>query len=57
VARTCLGNRNDSTSRLKAAETATSFQKFHSPPWTKPEDEKSSERKWEKYEESVGTPE
>ncbi|XP_064282262.1 leucine zipper protein 2 isoform X3 [Passer domesticus] len=56
VAKTCLGNRNDSTSRLKAAETGTSFQKFHSPPWTTPEDKKSPEKKEKKYEESVSTP-
>nr|XP_030129171.3 leucine zipper protein 2 isoform X2 [Taeniopygia guttata] len=48
VAKTCLGNHNNSTSRLKAAETETSFQKFHSPPWTKPEDEKSPEKKEKK---------
>ncbi|XP_036240203.1 leucine zipper protein 2 [Molothrus ater] len=57
VAKTCLGNRNDSTSRLKAAETGTSFQKFHSPPWTTPEDKKSPEKKEKKYEESVSKPE
>ncbi|XP_039581042.1 leucine zipper protein 2 isoform X2 [Passer montanus] len=57
VAKTCLGNRNDSTSRLKAAETGTSFQKSHSPPWTTPEDKKSPEKKEKKYEESVSTPE
>lgn len=28
VAKTCLGNHNDSTSHLKAAETETSFQVF-----------------------------
>ncbi|XP_030129171.4 leucine zipper protein 2 isoform X2 [Taeniopygia guttata] len=48
VAKTCLGNHNNSTSRLKAAETETSFQKFHSTPWTKPEDEKSPEKKEKK---------
>ncbi|NWS91908.1 LUZP2 protein, partial [Toxostoma redivivum] len=57
VAKTCLGNHNDSTSRLKAAETETSFQKLHSPPWTKPEDKKSPEKKEKKYEESVSTQE
>ncbi|XP_071275550.1 leucine zipper protein 2 isoform X2 [Agelaius tricolor] len=57
VAKTCLGNRNDSTSRLKAAETGTSFQKFHSPPWTTPEDKKSPEKKEKKYKESVSKPE
>ncbi|XP_054491705.2 leucine zipper protein 2 isoform X2 [Agelaius phoeniceus] len=57
VTKTCLGNRNDSTSRLKAAETGTSFQKFHSPPWTTPEDKKSPEKKEKKYEESVSKPE
>ncbi|XP_050831238.1 leucine zipper protein 2 [Serinus canaria] len=57
VAKTCLGNRNDSTPRLKAAETGTSFQKFHSPPWTTPEDKKSPEKKEKKYEESVSKPE
>nr|XP_054491705.1 leucine zipper protein 2 isoform X2 [Agelaius phoeniceus] len=57
VAKACLGNRNDSTSRLKAAETGTSFQKFHSPPWTTPEDKKSPEKKEKKYEESVSKPE
>ncbi|XP_059704135.1 leucine zipper protein 2 [Haemorhous mexicanus] len=56
VAKTCLGNRNDSTSHLKAAETGTSFQKFHSPPWTTPEDKKSPEKKEKKYEESVSSP-
>ncbi|XP_053835179.1 leucine zipper protein 2 [Vidua macroura] len=57
VAKTCLGNRNDSISRLKAAETETSFQKFHSPPWTKPEDKKSPGKNEKKNEESVSTPE
>ncbi|XP_057243566.1 leucine zipper protein 2-like, partial [Malurus melanocephalus] len=55
VAKTCLGNRNASTSRLKAAETDTSFQKLHSPPWTKPEDKNSPEKKEKKTEESVST--
>ncbi|XP_005522618.1 PREDICTED: leucine zipper protein 2-like [Pseudopodoces humilis] len=53
VAKTCLGNHNDSTSRLKAAETETSFQKLHSPPWTKPEDKRSPEKNEKKYEKSV----
>nr|XP_026652259.1 leucine zipper protein 2 [Zonotrichia albicollis] len=57
VAKTCLGNRDDSTSRLKAAETGTSFQKFHSPPWPTPEDKKSPEKKEKKYEKSVSKPE
>ncbi|XP_015485801.1 leucine zipper protein 2 isoform X2 [Parus major] len=57
VAKTCLGNHNDSTSRLKAAETETSFQKLHSPPWTKPEDKKSPEKNEKKYEKSVSTQE
>ncbi|CAN8213562.1 unnamed protein product [Coccothraustes coccothraustes] len=56
VAKTCLGNGNDSASRLKAAETGTSFQKFHSPPWTTPEDKKPPEKKEKKHEESVSTP-
>ncbi|XP_066043566.1 leucine zipper protein 2 [Chamaea fasciata] len=55
VAKTCLGNRNDSMSHLKAAETETSFQKLHSPPWTKPEDKKSPGKKEKKYKESVST--
>ncbi|XP_071895257.1 leucine zipper protein 2 isoform X3 [Anas platyrhynchos] len=58
VGKTCLGNRNNSTSRLKTAETERSFQqKLHSPPWTKPEDKKSSERNEKKNEESVSTKE
>ncbi|XP_035184961.1 leucine zipper protein 2 isoform X3 [Oxyura jamaicensis] len=58
VGKTCLGNRNNSTSRLKTAETEISFQqKLHSPPWTKPEDKKSSERNEKKNEESVSTKE
>ncbi|XP_017581878.1 PREDICTED: leucine zipper protein 2 isoform X4 [Corvus brachyrhynchos] len=64
VAKTCLGNHIDSTSRLKAAETDTSFQmlfsplqKLQSPPWTKPEDKKSPEKNKKKYEESVSTQE
>ncbi|NXE90564.1 LUZP2 protein, partial [Menura novaehollandiae] len=57
VAKTCLGNRNNSTSRLKAAGTETSFQKLHSPPWTKPEEKKSPERNEKKFEESVRTQE
>ncbi|NXC02995.1 LUZP2 protein, partial [Orthonyx spaldingii] len=44
VAKMCLGNRDDSTSHLKAAERETNFQKLHSPPWTKPEDKKSPEK-------------
>ncbi|KAM7034948.1 leucine zipper protein 2 isoform 2-T2 [Acridotheres tristis] len=55
VAKTCLGNHNDSTSRSKAAETETRFQKLHSPPWTKLEDKKSPEKNEKKYEESVST--
>ncbi|XP_062350751.1 leucine zipper protein 2 [Cinclus cinclus] len=55
VAKTCLGNRNDSTSHLKAAERETSFQKLHSPPWTKPEDKRSPEKNEKKYEESFNT--
>ncbi|XP_058699619.1 leucine zipper protein 2 isoform X2 [Poecile atricapillus] len=57
VAKTCLGNHNDSTSRLKAPETETNFQKLHSPPWTKPEDKKSHEKNEKKYEKSVSTQE
>ncbi|XP_016154528.1 PREDICTED: leucine zipper protein 2 isoform X2 [Ficedula albicollis] len=57
VAKTCLRNHNDSTSRLKAAETETSFQKLHSSPWTKPEDKKSPEKNENIYEESVSTQE
>uniref|UniRef100_A0A663EU87 Leucine zipper protein 2 n=1 Tax=Aquila chrysaetos chrysaetos TaxID=223781 RepID=A0A663EU87_AQUCH len=57
VGKTCLGNRNNSTSRLKTAEAETSFQKLHSPPWTKPEDKKSPERNEKKIEESVSTKE
>ncbi|XP_064019148.1 leucine zipper protein 2 isoform X2 [Pogoniulus pusillus] len=53
--KTCLGNRGNSTSHLKTAETETSFQKLHSPPWTKPEDKKPSERKENKMEESIST--
>lgn len=30
-------------------------QKLHSPPWTKPEDKKPSERKEKKMEESIST--
>ncbi|RMB98164.1 hypothetical protein DUI87_25645 [Hirundo rustica rustica] len=52
VAKTCLGNRNDSKPRLKAAEAETSFQELHSPPWTKPEDKKPPEKKEKKYKES-----
>ncbi|NXM84469.1 LUZP2 protein, partial [Oenanthe oenanthe] len=57
VVKMCLGNHNDSTSRLKAAETETSFQKLHSPPWTKPEDKKSPEKNENIYQESVSTQE
>ncbi|NWW98796.1 LUZP2 protein, partial [Caloenas nicobarica] len=57
VGKTCLGNRNNSTSRLKTAETETSFQKLHSPPWTKSEDKKSPERNEKKFEESFSTKE
>ncbi|NXG38917.1 LUZP2 protein, partial [Dromaius novaehollandiae] len=57
VGKTCLGNRNNSTSHLKAAETETSFQKLHSPLWTKAEDKKSPERNERKFEESVSTKE
>lgn len=31
------------------------LQKLHNPPWTKPEDKKSPEKKEKKYKESVGT--
>ncbi|NXY37977.1 LUZP2 protein, partial [Pomatorhinus ruficollis] len=55
VAKTCVGSGKDSTSGLKAAGTERSFQKLHSPPWTKPEDQKSPEKKEKKYKESVGT--
>ncbi|XP_058280144.1 leucine zipper protein 2 isoform X2 [Hirundo rustica] len=55
VAKTCLGNCNDSKPRLKAAEAETSFQELHSPPWTKPEDKKPPEKKEKKYKESVST--
>uniref|UniRef100_A0A8C3PP30 Leucine zipper protein 2 n=1 Tax=Calidris pygmaea TaxID=425635 RepID=A0A8C3PP30_9CHAR len=57
VGKTCLGNRNNSTSRLKTAETESSFQKLHNPPWTKPEDKKSPERNEKKFEESVNAKE
>ncbi|NXL80869.1 LUZP2 protein, partial [Leptocoma aspasia] len=57
VAKTCLGNHNDSTSNLKAAETETSFQKLHSPPWTKPEDKKAPEKNERKHQESISTQE
>ncbi|NWU58468.1 LUZP2 protein, partial [Dromas ardeola] len=57
VGKTCLGNRNNSTSRLKAAETETSVQKLRNPPWTKPEDKKSPERNEKNYEEPVSTKE
>ncbi|NWX20780.1 LUZP2 protein, partial [Aegotheles bennettii] len=56
VGKTCLGNHNNS-SRLKTAETETSFQKLHNPPWTKPEDKISPERNEKKFEESVSTKE
>ncbi|RMC07925.1 hypothetical protein DUI87_15396 [Hirundo rustica rustica] len=52
VAKTCLGNRNDSKRRLKAAEAETSFQELHSPSWTKPEDKKPPEKKEKRYKES-----
>ncbi|PKK29361.1 leucine zipper protein 2 [Columba livia] len=58
VGKTCLGNRNNSTLRLKTAETETSFQqKLHSPPWTKSDDKKSPERNEKKFEESFSTKE
>ncbi|XP_068801430.1 leucine zipper protein 2 isoform X3 [Struthio camelus] len=57
VGKTCLGNRNNSASHVKAADTETSFQKLHSPPWTKPEDKKSPERNERKFEEPVSTKE
>ncbi|XP_071415363.1 leucine zipper protein 2 isoform X2 [Pithys albifrons albifrons] len=57
VAKTCLGNRSNSTSRLKAAETEPTFQKLHSLPWTKSEDKKPPERNEKKLEESVSTKE
>ncbi|XP_027552249.1 leucine zipper protein 2 isoform X1 [Neopelma chrysocephalum] len=57
VAKTCLGNRSNSTSHLKAAETETSLQKLHSLPWTKSEDKKSPERNEKKSEEPVSTKE
>ncbi|XP_010119903.1 PREDICTED: leucine zipper protein 2, partial [Chlamydotis macqueenii] len=57
VGKTCLGNRINSTSRLKTAETETSVQKLHSPPWNKPDDKKPAERNEKKIEESVSTKE
>lgn len=55
VGKTCLGNRSNSTSHLKTAESETSFQKLHSSPWTKPEDKKSPERNEKKIEEPIST--
>ncbi|NXD16350.1 LUZP2 protein, partial [Nothocercus nigrocapillus] len=57
VGKTCLGNRSNSTSHLKASEAETSFQKLHSPPWTKPEDKKAPERNERKFDEAVSTKE
>ncbi|KAM6074655.1 leucine zipper protein 2 isoform 2-T2 [Chlamydotis macqueenii] len=57
VGKTCLGNRINSTSRLKTAETETSVQKLHSPLWNKPDDKKPAERNEKKIEESVSTKE
>ncbi|NXW05347.1 LUZP2 protein, partial [Fregetta grallaria] len=57
VGKTCLGNHNNSTSHLKTAEAEASFQKLHSPPWTKPEDKKSPERNKKNLEEFVSTKE
>uniref|UniRef100_A0A8C6IYE2 Uncharacterized protein n=1 Tax=Melopsittacus undulatus TaxID=13146 RepID=A0A8C6IYE2_MELUD len=55
VGKTCLGNRSNSTSHLKAAESETSFQKSHSPPWTKSEDKNLPERNEKKTEEPIRT--
>ncbi|XP_063253663.1 leucine zipper protein 2 isoform X2 [Prinia subflava] len=55
VAKTCLGNGDASLSGVKAAGAEGSSQKLHSPPWTKPEDKKSPEKKQKKYKESVST--
>ncbi|XP_031409218.1 leucine zipper protein 2-like [Meleagris gallopavo] len=57
VGKTCLGNYNNSTSRLKTAETETSLQMLRNPPWTKPEDKKSPEKNEKKFEDSVSTKE
>ncbi|KAM8807242.1 leucine zipper protein 2 [Eudromia elegans] len=57
VGKTCLGNRNNSTSHLRAAETDTSLQKLHSPPWIQPEDKKAPERNERKFNEAVSTEE
>ncbi|XP_067388196.1 leucine zipper protein 2 isoform X2 [Emydura macquarii macquarii] len=53
IGKTCLGNRTNSASpHLKVAETDPSFQKLHSLPWIKPEENKSAERNEKKHEES-----
>ncbi|XP_072195220.1 leucine zipper protein 2-like isoform X2 [Excalfactoria chinensis] len=57
VGKTCLGNYNNSTSRLKTAETETSLQMLRNPPWTKHEDKKPPERNEKKLEDSVSTKE
>ncbi|XP_021256887.1 leucine zipper protein 2 isoform X2 [Numida meleagris] len=57
VGKTCLGNRNNSASHLKTAETETSFQMLRNPPWTKPEEKKPPERNEKKSEDSVSTKE
>ncbi|XP_065611836.1 leucine zipper protein 2 [Cyrtonyx montezumae] len=57
VSKTCLGNRNNSASHLKTAETETNFQMLHNPPWTKPEEKKSPEGNEKKSEDSVSTKE
>ncbi|XP_077178115.1 leucine zipper protein 2 isoform X2 [Paroedura picta] len=46
IGKTCLGNRNNSSSpQLILAETDPNVQKSHSPPWIKPGNKKSVERK------------
>ncbi|XP_014429441.1 leucine zipper protein 2 isoform X1 [Pelodiscus sinensis] len=51
VGKTCLGNRSNSTSlHLKVADTNPSFQKFHNPPWIKPEVKKPAETNEKKHE-------
>ncbi|XP_052550336.1 leucine zipper protein 2 isoform X2 [Tympanuchus pallidicinctus] len=57
VGKTCLGNRNNSASQLKTAETETSFQMLRNPLWIKPEEEKSPERNEKKSEDSVSAKE
>ncbi|XP_015718807.1 leucine zipper protein 2-like [Coturnix japonica] len=57
VGKTCLGNHNNSSSELKTAETETSFQMLHNPPWTKHEDKKPPERNENKSEDSVSAKE